>query len=109
MIHAIGHMLFGLVVGVVARLLMPGQHRGGLIATMLLGIIGAWVGGLIGRAMGMYPPGHPAGFIMATIGAVIVLAVYGYVTRPRAYNAEAAEPVASVVLRSASRLTSRLA
>ena len=105
MIHAIGHMLFGLVVGIVAKLLMPGQHRGGIIATMLLGIVGAWVGGLIGRAMGMYPPGHPAGFIMATIGAIIVLVVYGYLTRPKAYNARASEAIVSVISLGALRLT----
>ncbi len=104
MLHTIGHMLFGLVVGIVAKLLMPGQHRGGIIATMLLGIVGAWLGGLIGRALGLYPPGHPAGFIMATIGAILVLAVYGYLTRPKAYNARASE---SIVLLS-SFDTSRL-
>jgi uncharacterized membrane protein YeaQ/YmgE (transglycosylase-associated protein family) len=48
----------------------------GLIMTMLLGIIGAWLGGLIGRVTGMYREGHPAGFFMALIGAVIVLYVY---------------------------------
>lgn len=87
MLHMIGHMLFGLVVGIVAKLLMPGTHRGGIIATMLLGIIGAWLGGLLGRALGMYPPGHPAGFIMAVVGAIVVLAIYGYLTRSSSYNA----------------------
>lgn len=82
MLHLLGHMLFGLVVGVVAKLLMPGQHPGGLIATMLLGIVGAWIGGVIGRALRIYPPGHPAGFLMALIGAMILLALYGYFTGP---------------------------
>jgi uncharacterized membrane protein YeaQ/YmgE (transglycosylase-associated protein family) len=75
-------MLFGLVVGIVARLLMPGQHWGGIFATMVLGVIGAWVGGMIGRALHLYPPGHPSGFIMAVIGAIVVLVVYGFLTRP---------------------------
>jgi uncharacterized membrane protein YeaQ/YmgE (transglycosylase-associated protein family) len=105
MLHAIGHMLFGLVIGIVAKLLMPGQHRGGIIATMLLGVVGAWIGGLIGRSLGMYPPGHPAGFIMATIGAIIVLAVYGYLTRPKAYNARASESIVFVTSRNNSGLT----
>jgi uncharacterized membrane protein YeaQ/YmgE (transglycosylase-associated protein family) len=87
MLQMLGHMLFGLVVGIVAKILMPGQHRGGIIATMLLGIIGAWVGGMIGRAMHLYPPGHPAGFIMAVIGAIVVLVVYGFLTRPASTQA----------------------
>jgi uncharacterized membrane protein YeaQ/YmgE (transglycosylase-associated protein family) len=83
MLHVFGHMLFGLVVGIVAKLLMPGQHPGGVIATMLLGIVGAWLGGVIGRALKIYPPGHPAGFLMALIGASIVLLIYGYFTGPQ--------------------------
>ena len=89
MLHILGHLLFGLVVGIVAKLLMPGQHPGGLIASMILGIIGAWLGGVIGRALHIYPPGHPAGFLMALLGAMIVLAIYGYFTTPasvRVYN-----------------------
>jgi uncharacterized membrane protein YeaQ/YmgE (transglycosylase-associated protein family) len=80
--HVIGHMLFGLVVGIVAKILMPGQHPGGVIVTMLLGILGAWLGGLAGRALGLYPKGHAAGFVMAVIGAMLVLLIYGYVTGP---------------------------
>jgi uncharacterized membrane protein YeaQ/YmgE (transglycosylase-associated protein family) len=87
MLHTIGHMLFGLVIGIVAKVLLPGQHPGGIIATMLIGIIGAWLGGLLGRALGMYPEGHPAGFLMALVGAVIVLAAYGFLTRPQATSA----------------------
>jgi uncharacterized membrane protein YeaQ/YmgE (transglycosylase-associated protein family) len=75
-------MLFGLVVGIVAKLLMPGHRPGGIIATMLVGIIGAWLGGLLGRALGMYPEGHSAGFLMALVGAIVVLLVYGFLTRP---------------------------
>jgi uncharacterized membrane protein YeaQ/YmgE (transglycosylase-associated protein family) len=78
----LGHMLFGLVIGIVAKMLIPGQHPGGIIATMIIGIIGAWLGGLLGRALGMYPEGHPAGFLMALVGAVIVLVAYGFLTRP---------------------------
>ena len=82
MFHMIGHMFFGLVIGIVAKLLIPGQHPGGIIATILLGVIGAWLGGLIGRAVGMYPEGHPAGFFMALAGAVILLVAYSLLTRP---------------------------
>ncbi|MBZ5617161.1 MAG: GlsB/YeaQ/YmgE family stress response membrane protein [Acidobacteriia bacterium] len=78
MLHMIGHMIFGLVIGLLARAVMPGRQHMGLIMTMLLGLVGAWVGGLIGRAVGMYPPGHPAGFLMALLGAVAVLLLYSW-------------------------------
>jgi uncharacterized membrane protein YeaQ/YmgE (transglycosylase-associated protein family) len=69
-------IVFGLVVGVVAKLVMPGRDPGGMIVTIVLGIVGALLGGWIGRALGVYQPGQPAGFIMAVIGAIVVLAVY---------------------------------
>ena len=72
----LGWILFGLVVGILAKLVMPGRDPGGIIVTMLLGIAGALLGGLIGRAMGLYGPGQPAGFVMATIGAVLLLFIY---------------------------------
>jgi uncharacterized membrane protein YeaQ/YmgE (transglycosylase-associated protein family) len=76
MFGILGWILFGLVVGVVAKLLMPGRDPGGSIITMLLGIVGAVVGGYLGRALGWYQPGQPAGFFMALLGAVILLAIY---------------------------------
>ena len=69
-------IVFGLVVGVVAKFVMPGRDPGGMIVTIVLGIVGALLGGWIGRALGVYQPGQPAGFIMAVIGAIVVLAVY---------------------------------
>jgi uncharacterized membrane protein YeaQ/YmgE (transglycosylase-associated protein family) len=76
MLHMIGHAIFGLVIGLVARAVMPGRQHMGLILTMILGLVGAWLGGLVGRMTGMYEEGHPAGFLMALVGAVIVLFVY---------------------------------
>ena len=76
MLHMIGHAIFGLIIGLVARAVMPGRQHMGLIMTMFLGLFGAWLGGLIGRMTGMYEEGHPAGFLMALLGAVIVLFVY---------------------------------
>jgi uncharacterized membrane protein YeaQ/YmgE (transglycosylase-associated protein family) len=76
MLHMIGHAIFGLIIGLVARAVMPGRQHMGLIMTMILGLVGAWLGGFIGRMTGMYPEGHPAGFIMALVGAVIVLYLY---------------------------------
>ncbi|HJT20503.1 MAG TPA: GlsB/YeaQ/YmgE family stress response membrane protein [Nitrospira sp.] len=72
----IGWILFGLFVGIVAKFLMPGRDPGGMIATILLGIAGGLVGGLLGRTLGWYREGDPIGFVMAVIGAIILL--YGY-------------------------------
>lgn len=78
----IGWILFGLIVGVVAKLLMPGRDPGGMIVTILLGIGGALVGGFIGRALGWYGEGDPVGFIMAVIGAILVLFAYRKISGP---------------------------
>jgi uncharacterized membrane protein YeaQ/YmgE (transglycosylase-associated protein family) len=69
-------ILFGLVVGVIAKLLMPGRDPGGFIITILLGIAGAVLGGYVGRLLGFYGPNEGAGFFMALLGAVILLALY---------------------------------
>ena len=80
----IGWIVFGLVVGVLAKLVMPGRDPGGIIVTILLGIAGALFGGFIGRAMGLYGPGEAAGFLMSFLGAVILLVLYRMVVRRRA-------------------------
>ena len=69
-------IVFGLIVGIVAKFVMPGRDPGGMIVTIVLGIVGALLGGWIGRALGVYQPGQPAGFIMAVVGAIVVLAIY---------------------------------
>jgi uncharacterized membrane protein YeaQ/YmgE (transglycosylase-associated protein family) len=76
-------ILFGLVVGVIAKLLMPGRDPGGFIITMLLGIAGALVGGFVGRAMGFYGENQGAGWIMSILGAIILLALYRMMARRR--------------------------
>lgn len=76
MLGWIGWIIFGLIVGIVGKFLMPGRDPGGFIVTILLGIAGALLGGFIGRALGFYQEGEPAGFIMAVIGAIILLAIY---------------------------------
>jgi uncharacterized membrane protein YeaQ/YmgE (transglycosylase-associated protein family) len=80
----IGYILFGLVVGVIGKLIMPGRDPGGFIITILLGIAGALVGGFLGRSLGMYGEGEPAGFVMAVIGSIILLAIYRMVAGRRA-------------------------
>ncbi|MGE5834164.1 MAG: GlsB/YeaQ/YmgE family stress response membrane protein [Acidobacteriota bacterium] len=74
-------IVFGLIVGIVAKLLMPGRDPGGIIVTMLLGIIGAVVGGFLGRALGFYGPNQAAGFLMSVVGAIALLAIYRLVAR----------------------------
>lgn len=72
----LGWILFGLIVGALAKLVMPGRDPGGIIITMLLGIAGAVIGGFIGRSLGFYGPGQTAGWVMSFLGAVVLLAIY---------------------------------
>ena len=69
----LGWMLFGLVVGALAKLIMPGRDPGGIIVTMLLGIAGAVLAGFASRALGWYSEGEPAGYPMLFVGAVVLL------------------------------------
>jgi uncharacterized membrane protein YeaQ/YmgE (transglycosylase-associated protein family) len=69
-------IVIGLIVGALAKLVMPGRDPGGMIVTILLGIGGALLGGAIGRALGMYEPGQLAGWIMSILGAIVILAGY---------------------------------
>ena len=69
-------IVFGLVVGIVAKLIMPGNDPGGIFLTIILGVVGAMLGGWVGRMMGLYREGEPAGFIMAVVGAVIIIGLY---------------------------------
>jgi uncharacterized membrane protein YeaQ/YmgE (transglycosylase-associated protein family) len=72
----LGWILFGLIVGIVAKLLMPGRDPGGFILTALLGIAGALLGGFLGRSAGFYREGDPVGFVMAVIGSIALLVLY---------------------------------
>ena len=69
-------LVIGLVVGVIAKLLMPGRDPGGCIITILLGIAGAFVAGYLGRVLKWYEPGQPAGFIASVVGAMLLLLIY---------------------------------
>jgi uncharacterized membrane protein YeaQ/YmgE (transglycosylase-associated protein family) len=80
----LGWIFFGLIVGIVAKLLMPGRDPGGFIVTILIGIVGAMLGGFVGRAMGFYGPNEAAGFIMSVLGSILLLVVYRALTRRRA-------------------------
>jgi len=74
-------LVIGLVVGAIAKLLMPGKDPGGCIITILLGIAGAFVASYLGQALGWYQPGQPAGFIGSIVGAMILLLLYGFLFR----------------------------
>jgi uncharacterized membrane protein YeaQ/YmgE (transglycosylase-associated protein family) len=74
-------LLIGFVVGVIARLLKPGPQKMGIILTTVLGIVGAFVGSFIGQTLGLYAPGEAAGLIMSVIGAIIVLVIWGVVSK----------------------------
>ncbi|MEO8347680.1 MAG: GlsB/YeaQ/YmgE family stress response membrane protein [Acidobacteriota bacterium] len=83
----LGWILFGLVVGIVAKFIMPGRDPGGIIITIILGIVGALLGGFIGQALNLYEPGEPAGFVGATLGAILILWIYRVATRKRSIAA----------------------
>ena len=76
-------LAIGLVVGAIAKFLMPGKDPGGCIITMLLGIAGAVVASYLGQMLGLYQPGQPAGFIGAIIGAMVLLLLYRLIFRRR--------------------------
>jgi len=76
-------ILFGLVVGALAKLVMPGNDPGGIIVTILLGIAGSLLGGFLGRTLGLYDRGEAAGFLMSLVGAVVLLALYRQFVRSR--------------------------
>lgn len=77
-------LIVGLVIGAIAKLLMPGRDPGGLIITMLLGVAGAAIAGFLGRAVGWYDPGDAGpGIIASVIGAILLLAIYRMVVRRR--------------------------
>jgi uncharacterized membrane protein YeaQ/YmgE (transglycosylase-associated protein family) len=76
--------LIGLVIGAVAKLLMPGKDPGGIWITMLLGIAGSFLASWLGRASGWYHEGQSAGFIMSVVGALILLAIYHLIKRKTA-------------------------
>jgi uncharacterized membrane protein YeaQ/YmgE (transglycosylase-associated protein family) len=81
MFGILGWIVFGLIVGALAKFVMPGKDPGGILITIMLGIVGAVVGGYLGGALGLYAPGEPAGFFMSVVGAILLLAVYRMIAR----------------------------
>ena len=83
MLGVLGWIISGLIIGIIAKLLMPGRDPGGFVVTILLGIAGALAGGYLGQVLGLYGPGQPAGWIMSVVGALILLFIYRKVVGPR--------------------------
>jgi uncharacterized membrane protein YeaQ/YmgE (transglycosylase-associated protein family) len=75
-------LLIGLVIGAVAKLIMPGKDRGGIIVTMLIGVAGSFIATYAGRALGWYQEGQSAGFIMSVLGAIVLLGIY-HLVKPK--------------------------
>jgi uncharacterized membrane protein YeaQ/YmgE (transglycosylase-associated protein family) len=81
--HTILFLLFGLVIGALARFIVPGREPGGWLISMVLGVGGAFLGGFFGRVVGLYREGQPAGFVMSLLGAIVLVAVYHAITTRR--------------------------
>ncbi|CAN5379222.1 GlsB/YeaQ/YmgE family stress response membrane protein [soil metagenome] len=73
-------IVIGFVVGLIARAIKPGKDAAGFIVTIVIGIVGSFVAAFLGRALGIYQEGEPAGFIASVIGAIIVLVIWGMVS-----------------------------
>jgi uncharacterized membrane protein YeaQ/YmgE (transglycosylase-associated protein family) len=86
MLHWLWVVLIGLVIGALAKLIMPGKDPGGFIVTALLGVAGSLLATWLGRAVGLYAEGQSAGFIMSVIGAIVLLAIYHVVKRRSAWT-----------------------
>ena len=82
--HIILFLIFGLVVGALARFIVPGRESGGWLTSLLLGVVGSFVGAFVGRALGFYREGESAGFIMALLGAIVLVIAYHAFARRRA-------------------------
>ncbi|QYD72268.1 GlsB/YeaQ/YmgE family stress response membrane protein [Paraburkholderia edwinii] len=81
MLSFIGTLIVGLIVGLIARAIKPGDDKMGLIMTIILGIAGSLIAGYIGRAAGWYEPGQGAGWIASVIGAIVLLVIYGLIRK----------------------------
>lgn len=83
MVAFLGTVFVGLIVGLIARAIKPGDDKMGWIMTILLGVLGALLAGYVGRAMGFYQAGEPVGWIASIIGAIVLLFIYDVVRRKR--------------------------
>jgi uncharacterized membrane protein YeaQ/YmgE (transglycosylase-associated protein family) len=82
MFHILWTLIVGLVIGGLAKFIMPGKDPGGIVITMLLGIAGSFIGGWMGRLLGLHAESQSAGFLMSLVGAIVLLAIYRLIRRP---------------------------
>jgi uncharacterized membrane protein YeaQ/YmgE (transglycosylase-associated protein family) len=82
MLHILWTLIVGLVIGGLAKFIMPGKDPGGIVITMLLGIAGSFIGSWMGRLLGLHAEGQSAGFLMSLVGAIVLLAIYRLFRRP---------------------------
>ena len=94
--HLLWTLLIGLVIGAVAKFLLPGKDPGGIIVTMLIGIAGSFVATYLGRVLGWYQEGQSAGFIMSVLGAILLLDRYHLIRRKTAWSPRCAERAGEV-------------
>ncbi|HWO23264.1 MAG TPA: GlsB/YeaQ/YmgE family stress response membrane protein [Kofleriaceae bacterium] len=85
--HMLWMLIVGLVIGALAKLVMPGRDPGGIFITMLLGVAGAMLAGFLGRSLGWYHENQGAGIIASILGAVILLGIYRVAVGRRALTA----------------------
>jgi uncharacterized membrane protein YeaQ/YmgE (transglycosylase-associated protein family) len=85
--NIIGTILIGLLIGIVAKLLMPGKDPGGWVIAIILGLAGSFLAGFLGRSLGWYEDGEPAGFIFSVVGAMLLLFLYRVFTKNRTVGA----------------------
>ena len=84
MLHILWTAIIGIVVGALAKLIMPGKDPGGIFVTMLIGIAGSFLGTWLGKLVGHYQEGDTAGFLMSLVGALILLGIYHLIRRAKA-------------------------
>ncbi len=80
-------LVFGLVVGALARFIVPGKEPGGWVVSLLIGVAGSFIGAFLGRGLNMYREGEPAGFVMSLLGAIVLTVGYHLIVRRRSLSA----------------------
>ena len=83
--HLVMFLIFGLIVGALARFLVPGREPGGWGISMIIGVVGSFLGGFMGRLLGLYQEGQPAGFVMSLLGAIVLVIGYHALSHRRAF------------------------
>ena len=81
--NILGTIIIGLIIGVIAKLLMPGKDPGGWVVAIILGLAGSFIAGFLGRSLGWYADGESAGFIFSVVGAMLLLFIWRMASKPK--------------------------